>query len=113
MTTLLERSVLATVISCDMLQDEERKQIEQTELYEEWFTAHSFKIIVKIINALKIKNKPYTMEMIVFHGRKNGLDLEDEIINIMTNNGFGSYNTFMSYLAELKDKAKDKQRDLI
>ena len=108
----IEKSVLATVLMADTFPEIEYNKISQVELYEEWFNNKAYKIIVKIINNMKIKSKPIYFEIVRKEAIILGYNLDDTLIDIVTANPF-SYNTFIAYYNDLNKSNKSNMQRLI
>lgn len=108
----IERALLATVLRSDMMQQEEQSRIDSAELYEEWFSHHPYKIIVKTINSLKMKAMPHFMEIVVDELHKHGHNLDEVVIDICTSTPM-TYGTFAKYYDVLKNSKKKSLQELI
>ena len=107
MTTIdFERSVLSTV----MYHAHSGQPLGNTELYEEWFSSHFHKIVVKTINAMRAKDIPPADDLVYHYLDKNGLvrDVKNQVAfnDIITANPFGSSDVFGQYLNILKSSKK-------
>ena len=108
----IERSVLATVLMHDTYTSVESDRIMNIELYEEWFSVHPYKLIVKIINHMKMNGKPVYFELVRKEALSQGYNLDDIIIDIVTANTF-SYNTFLAYYNDIKVSKKKSLMELV
>lgn len=108
----IERAILATVLMHDTYTDQESNRILSIELYEEWFSVHAFKIIVKIINHMKMSGKPVYFELVRKEAFTMGYNLDEILLDIITANTF-SYNTFMAYYNDVKVSKKKSLTELI
>jgi hypothetical protein len=88
--------------------------VNDIELYEEWFTTHGHKIIVKTINALKAKAMSTSMEMVLYQLERNQqYNAMEDVINACCATPVGSPHTFNSYLDVIKGNKKDSLRRAI
>lgn len=108
----IERALLATVLMHDTYTESESKRIVAIELYEEWFSNHIHKIIVKIINHMKARAMPIYFELVRKEALSQGYNIDDILLSIISANTF-SYNTFIAYYSDVRLSKKKSLQELI
>jgi len=108
----IERAVLASFIMNDTYSEEEADNILRLELYEEWFEHLGHKIVVKIINSMKMSGKPIYAELVRKQAYSSGYDIDSLLVDIMTCNIF-SFNTFKAYYNDMNTTSRKSMAGLI
>jgi len=101
MTEDIEKSVLSSVMFAGTFND--RSQIKDVELNEEYFGNYFHKAVAKVINALRSKGKPTDELTVSFYLQKNNLFHEQNFLAILTANPFGSLSSVNHYIGVLKE----------